>query len=136
MDMHELTGLSVAMRGPGVLKNTLDNLRTMLETERQYVCAAQSIRLEGSVIIAGAGPSLTEAIPHLLKAECPIWCVNTAFPALKAAGVKVDRIIALEQIDVSDHLKEAEGVRIISSPIAAPQAVASDATSRAAPSIG
>ncbi|GHV82777.1 hypothetical protein AGMMS50212_01170 [Spirochaetia bacterium] len=54
-----------------------------------------------NVFVAGAGPSLDEAVFHLgscLKGEnrCPVICVDTALPPLMAHGIIPDIVVALE----------------------------------------
>lgn len=55
----------------------------------------------GACAIVGAGPSLDDALDDLREVGCPVIAVNTALPALRAAGIEPFLSLCVEAIDVS-----------------------------------
>ncbi len=75
------------------VRNLLDNLPLLAE-ERDF----GSLSTDLPVVVAGAGPSLEEAIPPLAGARgsFTLVAVDTALPALAAAGLVPDLVVVLE----------------------------------------
>ncbi len=61
-----------------------------------------------TVVVCGAGPSLTKQLPLLREAQdwTRIFAVNTAAHALVAAGVRPDVVVAVESVDVGSHIPD------------------------------
>ncbi len=75
------------------VRNLFDNLPLLAE-ERDF----RSLSTELPVVVAGAGPSLDEAIPMLagFRGSFALVAVDTALPALSAAGLIPDLVVVLE----------------------------------------
>lgn len=88
--------------GP-ITENILRNLSRVTSLPHR------GVSFSGTVVVCGAGPSLNHAIPVLKEraGKVPIIAVNTAAPALAAAGVEIDVLVLIESLDLSAQIKNA-----------------------------
>lgn len=86
--------------GP-IAENILRNLPRVTEYPQH------GVGFSGTVAVCAAGPSLSLATPHLKEGRIPVIAVNTAAPALAAAGVRVDVLVCVENLDLSKHIRAA-----------------------------
>lgn len=86
------------------MANLLRNMPYAFGCEHQPATMAGDIRGAWAgkpALICGAGPSLEDAIPNILKIQdrVKIICVGRAFKMLQAAGIRVDYTVSVEMFD-------------------------------------
>lgn len=84
-------------------KNVLKNMRYIDGCDHAAL-ESHTGRLTGkTAILCGAGPSLEDAIPDLVRLsardDIAVFCVGRAFKMLRAAGVSVDYTVSCEMFD-------------------------------------
>ena len=84
------------------LRPIAENILANLGKAARYPQGGVAFR--GTVIVCGAGASLTEAIPFMRDARVPIIAVNNAAPALHKAGIHVDVVVSIESLNLSKHI--------------------------------
>jgi len=106
---RKVEDVTTKYRLPGIAENILRNLHRVTERPQH------GVNFRGTVIVCGAGPSLTHSLPYLAAAagRVPIIAVNTAAPALGKAGVPIDVLVSIECLDLSKHIRAAGKVGTI-----------------------
>lgn len=94
-----------------IVGNTLSNLEHVCNVKSATSYTEKPLLGQPAVVVA-AGPSLDSNVMALHEAQqagrAPfVFCVNTAAPALKRAGIWIDAIVSLESVDVSNQIMEA-----------------------------
>jgi len=93
-------------------RNTLANLPLLA----QYPNAAE-IEYDGAAVVVGAGPSLPpmlDRLRDLQESGVLVVTVNTALPALHAAGIVPNVLVSIEPVDVTTHVRDRlEGIHLI-----------------------
>lgn len=97
---------SIRHRGPMLIKNMYRNLPYCGDIP--HVASFGQFLRGHMAVIVGAGPSLEKNIECLAEYQdhAFIISVNTAAPALRKAGIRVDLVSAIESMDVSQHLED------------------------------
>lgn len=104
---RKVEDVTTRYRLPLIAENILRNL----SKSTQY--PQNGVAFRGSVIVCGAGASLTKAIPYIRSARVPVIAVNNAAPALSKAGIPVDVLVSIESLDLSNHIREATSARTV-----------------------
>jgi len=95
--------MTLVMLGGRLVRNLLDNLPLLAAAGD-----AADLAADLPVVVAGAGPSLDDAIPALraLRGRYALVAADTALPALARAGVPPDLVVCLEaqQANLRDFL--------------------------------
>ncbi|MCC6464425.1 MAG: DUF115 domain-containing protein [Planctomycetes bacterium] len=87
---------TAARYGPELAFNLGANLRARLAAPG--LSCLQGALAGRTVVCAGAGPSLDEALPLLREANLPVIACDMALPCLRAAGVHVTAVVSLDVI--------------------------------------
>jgi len=105
-------------RGLVLIQNALNNLIHHVDDVACWDSLERPLH-DLDAVLVGAGPSLAESIERLRDAAaCSfVACVNTALPALRHHGIKVDLCVTLENLDVGTML-DGGGYRYLAAGLA------------------
>lgn len=102
--MRGMAEVTTMHRGTQMVENAIKNLVSMRDKPKPSVTEIVS---PGSAAIVGAGPSLNETGQQLHDWPGLILTVNTARGAMRKIGATPHAVIAIEQVDVSDQVRDA-----------------------------
>ncbi len=101
---QDANAATVRHRVPRMLENGLTNIGNLAGT--RHTASLRGALKGCPVFLVSAGPSLDRNISQLKEAcrKGIVMAVNSAAPALKAAGVRPHIVLTIEAVDLSRHL--------------------------------